>query len=154
MPRLENGKLHCKELVSVAQFTLIIATNEPHRLLPALQSRLLRLEFDPYDAAEIKEIAEQRAKERSFTLTAQAANYLAGLMAAPTPRTVDQLLNELQRYLPESKELGIEEVRHFLHVHLELNTCGLGPTHRRYLARSARVNRAAARCGDWPSCSA
>ena len=101
------------KLESIAQFTLILATNEPGGVKRALRSRLTRIEFDPYTLAELKAIAEQVAREKDIDLSPQAARLLA-LVAQGSPRIIARRVQNLKHYWPDGRALSKDHVRTFL----------------------------------------
>ena len=95
---------------SIAQFTLILATNEPGGVKRALRSRLTRVEFDPYTQNELKAIAECVARQSEVSLTPQAASLLAQV-AQGSPRIVARRVQNLKHYWSDGRSLTKDHVR-------------------------------------------
>jgi Holliday junction DNA helicase RuvB len=129
--KLEEGRLDRTKLVSVADFTLVAATDQPGRLLKAFRSRLTRIEFVRYTLRELKEIAQRAALAEGMTLTGQAARRLAE-MSQGTPRGVGKLIDELKLNFPRQSEFGQNEVE-TLFARMDLDDRGLFPLQRLYL---------------------
>jgi Holliday junction resolvasome RuvABC ATP-dependent DNA helicase subunit len=117
---------------SIAEFTLILATNEPGCLRTALYNRLLPIAFEPYTDKELKAIAEDAAKEGKLALTGHAAGRLAN-MSQGRPRNVRNWVKRLPCYFPRVTSFGLEHVQ-VMFAHEGIDVFGLNPLQRRYLA--------------------
>jgi holliday junction DNA helicase RuvB len=120
---------------SIAPFTLILATNEPGKLLRGLRNRLERVEFDPYTIPHLKEIVRRVATRHGITFTGYAARRIAET-AQGTPRNACRRFERLQLYFPLMKDFGKEQVEQLL-VHEGIDTHGLWPHQRQYLVALA-----------------
>ncbi len=128
---LKEGRLDRTKLVSIADFTLVAATDQPGRLLKAFRSRLTRIEFVPYSLRELKEIAQRAAGAEGMELTGQAARRLAE-MAQGTPRGIGKLIDELKLNVPRQTDFGQGEVEELFAL-MDLDDRGLFPLQRLYL---------------------
>jgi Holliday junction resolvasome RuvABC ATP-dependent DNA helicase subunit len=131
-PTTHKKGLQRDRFVSVASFTLVLATNEPGRLKKSLRSRLERVEFDPYTIPELKAIAQRIAGYEGIELTPQAARRLAEV-AQGSPRTVCHRLQTLQYHYPRVTRLGQEHIDNLLDSE-GIDHNGLWPYQRHYLA--------------------
>lgn len=116
---------------SIAQFTLILATNEPGGVKQALRSRLTRIEFDSYTPADLKAIGEHVAQQREISLTPQAANLLAQV-AQGSPRVIARRVQNLKHYWPDGRSITKDHVRTFL-TSEGVDERGFTPHQRLYL---------------------
>jgi len=132
-----------KETTKLAAFTLVLATNRPGMLLPALRKRMsMRVLFVPYSVREMKEIVEVIAKRTNLLLSPQAANRLARVCNG-LPRQALHLLGGLRLYLPnsESRKLGLSDVKRFL-ASRGIDRYGLGHEEHLYMRHLHRMKRA------------
>ena len=104
IPRLLERGVDRSSFESIAEFTLIIATNAPGLIKQALRSRLTRIEFDPYSQKELKTIAERIAESLGISISPQAANLLA-TTAQGSPRCIKRRTHDLRRSLAGDKLL-------------------------------------------------
>ena len=137
----EKGKSgQCLE--SVAEFTLILATNYPGEVRKSLRSRTTPVEFDTYQQSELKAIA-QAAVAENINLTAQAAGLIAKT-AQGSPRQVRTRLQNLKLFVPAAREYTINHVRDYLNSE-GIDVHGLTTMQRNYLTILA--NSPKQRCG-------
>jgi Holliday junction resolvasome RuvABC ATP-dependent DNA helicase subunit len=129
VPR-EHG-LSRGEFQSIAAITAILATNEPGRLQRALRSRLERIEFDPYTAAELKVIAHHVAAQEGIALTPQAARRIAET-AQGVPRNVCRRVARLRLHYPTIDRFTQDHVEQVL-VYEGIDSHGLSRHQRHYL---------------------
>ena len=73
IPRLLERGIDRSSFESIAEFTLVVATNAPGQIKQALRNRLTRIEFDPYGRKELKTIAERIAELLGISISPQAA---------------------------------------------------------------------------------
>jgi Holliday junction resolvasome RuvABC ATP-dependent DNA helicase subunit len=97
---LDDGSLHRTEKMSVAKFTLILATNLPAGLSKALQSRLMPVPLDPYSKGEMNMLVTALCGEHQFEPTEGAAKLLARISAG-SPRTTGLYLGGLRQFSPQ-----------------------------------------------------
>ncbi len=126
----ERG-LNRSQFESIAQFTLILATNEPGGIRHALRSRLTRIEFDPYTQKELKEIAERIAGTRGIEVSPQAANLLAKTSQG-SPRSIARRIDNIKHFWSSEKSLTKDHVREFLGSE-GVDESGRTPHQREYL---------------------
>jgi Holliday junction DNA helicase RuvB len=141
VPGVKEGRLDRGQSQSVAQVTLIAATNQPGRLRPALRGRLRPVEFVPYTLRELVAIAKRAAAEEKVELTSQAARRLAET-AQGLPGRVQQRLEALQLFWPGVSCFGQQHVESLLR-HEGVDALGLTPSQRRYLRLLAASPRGA-----------
>ena len=96
---LDEQKIHSRlqpgRVVSVAEFTLIAATDKPGMLRRAFLNRLAEVFLSAYSIAELKKIAEVIAEDAGHEITPQAARRIAECSQG-TPRGVKKLMHTLR----------------------------------------------------------
>lgn len=137
IPRLTERGIDRSAFESIAEFTLMLATNLPGRIKQALRSRLTRIEFDPYTQKELKAIAEQIAEAYSINLSPQAANLLA-TTAQGSPRCIKNRIRDLRHFWSAVKDLTKDHVRTFLDSE-GIDEHGFTPHQRAYLKALAAM---------------
>lgn len=125
------------EFESIAQFTLILATNEPGSIRQALRSRLTRVEFDPYTDKELKAIAERIAKAEGLSFSPQAASLLA-MTSQGSPRSIRRRVQNLKHFWSDITRLTKEHVNTFL-LSEGIDERGFTPGQRQYLKSLAAM---------------
>ena len=125
------------KFTNVAPFTLIVTTNEPGKLKPALRSRLHTVELDRYSAAELKAIVVQAAKAEELELTGQAAG-LVGQTSLGCPRVAQQRVERLRITTLDRNRVEVGDVRKLLAIE-GVDEIGLRPNHRMYLEALANA---------------
>lgn len=128
--RHDNG-LRRTDLVSIAAFTLIVATNEPGRLKKPLRNRLERIELDRYGPAELKAIGQRVAQTEGIEITSQAARKLAEV-AQGAPRHMYRRIETLRYFYPNLTRFTQEHVDRLLESE-GIDAYGLWPQQRHYL---------------------
>jgi Holliday junction DNA helicase RuvB len=131
VPALRDGRLQRTQALSIAQFTLLLASNEPGVLKTGLISRVHRIEFDRYSVRELKAIAEHTAVQEGLEITPQAARRLAEV-AQGTPRSICRRLEALRLLYPRVLAFTIDHVRELL-THEGIDADGFTPHQRLYL---------------------
>lgn len=131
IPAISNGKIDRSEYVSIADFCLVLATNEPGLLKRALANRLHHVELDPYSLEELKVIAETIADKEGFHLTPQSARRLVEV-AQGSPRTVHKLVELLRLFNPKISHFTETQVVELL-LGQGIDQNGLTPKQRQYL---------------------
>jgi len=131
IPQVKNGHVDRRNLVSIARFTPILATNEPGSLRPALRSRFERIEFRPYTVRALTAIARVIAPRFGFELTPQAARVLAEVAQA-SPRLVEMRIKDLGLYFPAVTKMTQDNVSVLLE-NQGIDKYGLWPAQRQYL---------------------
>jgi Holliday junction DNA helicase RuvB len=129
------------ERVDLPPWTLVLATDQPGRLLPALRKRLaLDAALDFYPVDELKAIVEVTAAQPAINLllTAQAARLVAEVSGG-LPRAAKHHLQSIRLLHTdaESRPLGQPEVRRYLDAS-GFDEEGLGPLACRYMEILAR----------------
>jgi Holliday junction DNA helicase RuvB len=132
----ENGQPG-QALESIAEFTLVLATNYPGQVRKALRDRAIQLSFDEYSIKELIAIAQRIANQEKIRLSPQAARLIA-LTAQGTPRRVYQRLQVLRHFAPTAAEYTLEIVRACLDGE-GIDTHGLTRAQRRYLRTLASM---------------
>jgi Holliday junction DNA helicase RuvB len=134
-----NKKASRAERIDLPSWTLILATDQPGKLLDALVKRMvIQVELALYPIRELKEIVEAMAGEENMLLSPHAARLLAKVSGG-RPRKAKLLLQNLLLHYPDSeeKQLGLPEVRQFLKA-FGIDRSGLGRMERRYLKTLSR----------------
>jgi Holliday junction DNA helicase RuvB len=128
--------------VELKPFTLVLATDQPGRLLDALKKRFgITAPLSPYRPDEMREIVATIASERSTLLTPQACRRLAKACHG-TPRRAEHLIQKLRLFVPDShRQIGADVVEAFLKA-FRIDRAGLDNTHRRYLRFVGKHGRA------------
>jgi len=116
---------------SIAEFTLILATNEPGKIKKALWSRLKPIELDRYSAKELKEIAEHFSMSFGFLISPQAAKLLAAVSQG-SPRIIKSRIRSLRLFFPSIQTLSKQQVCNFLKCS-GIDEFGFTPHQRGYL---------------------
>jgi len=125
------------EFESIAQFTLILATNEPGGIKQALRSRLTRIEFDAYSQRELKAIAERLAESERISFSPQAASLLAQTSQG-SPRSIRRRVHNLKHFWSDVTRLTKEHVQTFLRSE-GVDELGFTPHQRVYLKSLAAM---------------
>lgn len=118
----------------VADFTIVLATDQPGSLRMALHRRIsFRTSLTYYSPAQMRQIIDHMATGLNILLTPQAANQIAKVCWG-IPRTARHHLENLRRYFPDpnGKLLTLENVRDFLKG-ANIDGRGLESVHRTYL---------------------
>jgi Holliday junction DNA helicase RuvB len=139
-PKPAAGQADSGSRVSLPPWTLVLATDQPGRLLNALHKRIdFQVTLTYYNLGELKEIVEAMAVPANLLLSPQAAKLLAEASSG-LPRRAKQHLQLLRLYYPrsESQQLGILEVREYLDAH-GFDQTGLTRQECRYLEGVARL---------------
>ena len=130
---LVDGKtVHRNNTVSVAPFTLIVATNRPGGLLTALRSRLHVMHFARYEVEELRMICDRVAATHGLEFSAQAARHIA-VLSQGTPRRVVKAVGLLRMVHPQTGRFDLPTVRAALRE-LGTDDLGLDSVQRRALA--------------------
>lgn len=119
--------------VAIPTWTLVLATDQPGKLLDALYKRIvITVELDLYTTTELKEIVEVAAARIGLQLSPQAARVIAEASHG-LPRRAEHHLMKLRLHFPAAdRPLGRAEVSEYLRS-FELDESGLGRLGRRYL---------------------
>ena len=138
---LENQKIFIgspekqrSRTVRIANFTLLAATTDPHKLLRPLVDRFkLILPFDYYSEDDLETMLRQRSKQLGWQIQEQVFP-LISTMGRGTPRIALRLL-EASRRTARSNSDDIVTVDHFNKTcsMQGLDNLGLGPGERKYL---------------------
>lgn len=131
IPAISSGKIDRSQYVSIAEFCLVLATNEPGSLKRALANRLHHIELDPYTVEELKVIAETIAEKEGFHITPQSARRLVQV-AQGSPRTVYKLVELLRLFNPKLSHFTETQVVELL-LGQGFDQHGLMPKQRQYL---------------------
>jgi Holliday junction resolvasome RuvABC ATP-dependent DNA helicase subunit len=139
VPLLQEGRLDASHLGSIAEFTLILATNEPGRITRGLRTRVTRIEFDRYTLPELKAIAERIAALEGIELTAQATRWLAEV-AQSLPRSMARRLDHLRLFWPHVTRFTQDHIEELL-AYEGIDGRGFSPHQRLYLRTLAESPR-------------
>lgn len=99
IPTIAGTKLQRTTTQSVAEFTLIIATNIPGKIQKALVTRLKRFELEPYSPTELRAIADRVARKANMDISGQAVTVIAETCQG-TPRYISSRIESLKLYWP------------------------------------------------------
>jgi holliday junction DNA helicase RuvB len=122
------------ERIPVPPCTIVLATDQPGALCNALRKRMAeQVPLRLYRVAELKEIAENIAKNIDILISPQAGRHLA-IVAHGLPRTVRHYLQGIRLMFPESEtnQITLRDVKEFLSER-GVDAHGLGPEDRNYL---------------------
>jgi Holliday junction DNA helicase RuvB len=131
IPALRGGRLDRGHTESVASLTLILATNEPGRLRPALRGRLEKVVFAGYSRPELVEIARRAAAKVGVEVTPQAARRLAEA-AQGSPRRILQRLENLRKISPNTTRFARQHATRLLRLE-GVDSNGRTPVQRQLL---------------------
>jgi holliday junction DNA helicase RuvB len=120
--------------MEVADFSLLLATTDEHRLLQPLRDRMrLVLRFDFYASDELETVVRQRSRALGWTVD-EAVFPLIAQRTRGTPRIALRLLQACRRVCRAEGETTITEDQLRRACELEgIDELGLGPTEQRYL---------------------
>ena len=99
IPTIAGRKLLRTTTQSVAEFTLIVATNLPGKIQKALVTRLKRFELEPYSPTELRGIADRVARKSNMDMSGQAVTVIAETCQG-TPRYISSRIESLKLYWP------------------------------------------------------
>jgi len=120
--------------IEIPRISLILATDQPGRLLQALLKRMaLREWLEPYPIREMKEIIDRLATNVVLVLSPQARNHLVRVCFG-LPRRAKHYLQCLRHHYASAGAgvVSLQQVRQFLRVQ-EIDGQGLGRGHRKIL---------------------
>jgi len=129
-----TGRHKLNGTTKVAAVTIVLATDQPGALLPALKKRFaLVMELTPYSLHELDAIVRQRATQKGMLLKPQAARLLAKTCRG-IPRTAGHRLDALAKYwgAENPSVFSTRHVRKFLHA-VGIDLRGMGTVDRAYL---------------------
>jgi Holliday junction DNA helicase RuvB len=136
----EDNRIQDNEWVSIPEFTVIVATDQPGQLVNAFKQRLaLRYVLQPYTNAEMRVIVANRASEISILLSPQATSRIAEATRG-IPRRARHFLQSLQTVIEDPNK---EVTKTMASRHLEslgIDKDNLTELDRKYLAALARRN--------------
>jgi Holliday junction DNA helicase RuvB len=125
----------------VAPCTIILATDQPGRLLNALYKRMeLVVALGFYEPHELKEIVDRLASNLGLLISPQASRIIAEVSGG-LPRKAKHFLRNLRRHAPGglTEQITAHDVRRFL-ADVEVDTKGLARQERSYLAYLAEAH--------------
>jgi holliday junction DNA helicase RuvB len=120
--------------MKVADFSLLLATTDEHRLLAPLRDRMrLVMRFDFYNAGELETVVRQRGRALGWTVD-ETVFPLIAQRARGTPRIALRLLQAARRVCRAEGETTITEDQLRRACELEgIDELGLGPPEQKYL---------------------
>jgi Holliday junction DNA helicase RuvB len=113
VPVVSGRRVDLAKFESVSPFGLVLATNQPGRLVPALRRRTQELAFLPYTVPELTWVGRRLAECLGVELSTQAARRLAET-AHGTPARVRRRLETLRSYWPERVRFTQDHVERVL----------------------------------------
>lgn len=134
-PRLgARGNRVGGEMISVADFTIVCATNEPGGIREALLSRLTTvIELDPYSLNEIEEIIRRLCRRTGLIISPEGVGLLA-CAARGNPRAASQFVEGVRRQPHCSSDgLSLRDITTFLKVYGVDPVTLLRSSERRYM---------------------
>jgi Holliday junction DNA helicase RuvB len=135
VPVLNGRRVDHSRVEPVNPFGLVLATNQPGRLVAALRRRTQELVFQFYAVPELAWVGRRLAEYLGVELSAQAARRLAET-AHGTPARVRRRLESLRNYWPARVHFRQEHVERVL-AHEGIDEDGLSPHQRHYLCHLA-----------------
>jgi Holliday junction DNA helicase RuvB len=128
--------------VKIKPFTLVIATDQPGRLLNALKKRFsIKAPLAPYQPDEMREIVWVIASQSDIVLSSQACLRLAKVCHG-LPRQAEHHITNLRLWVKDlHRQLSVEDIEGFLRES-RIDHDGLDETHRRYLLFVKKQGRA------------
>jgi Holliday junction resolvasome RuvABC ATP-dependent DNA helicase subunit len=134
----ESGKL------LIETITVILATNQPGKLLQALRKRMEHtISLSEYSRAELVEIVAAAASKQELSLSPQAMGRIA-VVSQGQPRRVEQMLRGMRRHFyadMKSRQLSVDDVRRFL-ADAGIDARGLDAQQQLYLRKLAKLRAA------------
>ncbi len=120
--------------MKVADFSLLLATTDEHRLLQPLRDRMrLMLRFDFYNEGELETVLHQRSRALGWTVD-ETVFPLIAQRSRGTPRIALRLLQACRRVCRAEGETAITDDQLRRACELEgIDEVGLGPTEQKYL---------------------
>lgn len=120
--------------MKVADFSLLLATTDEHRLLQPLRDRMrLVLRFDFYNEGELETVVRQRSRALGWTVD-EAVFPLIAQRSRGTPRIALRLLQACRRVCRAEGEttITVDQLRRACELE-GIDELGLGPTEQKYL---------------------
>jgi Holliday junction resolvasome RuvABC ATP-dependent DNA helicase subunit len=126
----------------IAPITIILATDQPSKLLQALRKRMEHtIPLPDYPVAELVAIGEAKAKELDVLVSPQGMHTLAEA-AQGRPRRVEQNLKGMKRHFHNQKrQLTTKDVREYFRA-AEIDAQGLDAQQQLYMQKLANLGRA------------
>jgi Holliday junction resolvasome RuvABC ATP-dependent DNA helicase subunit len=122
---------------SIAEFSLVLATNYPGETQKALRNRTTPIAFEAYTKRELVEIGKRVATKLDLDVTAQALGLVADA-AQGSPRNINRRLESLKLFAPGVAEYNLDDVRDLLKAE-GFDRRNLAPPQRAYLRCVAGV---------------
>jgi len=129
--------------IEIQPWTLILATDQPGKLVNALRKRVVLHEhLRPYSVKEMRAIVEYMADQQNLLVSHQAAGLIARVSMG-IARNARMLLQSLRLHFidAESKQLGMPEVREYLRS-AGISQLGMDILQRTYLRELAKRSNA------------
>lgn len=138
VPADADGKMN----LELPPFTLVLATDQAGRLRNAIHTRTIPVAIPFYPLTEMVAIVQVLATDLKILLGPVASKLLARVSGG-LPRNAKKHLENLRRHCPEAghKQIDVVHVREYLES-FEIDSRGLGPTERRYMASLDRMEGA------------
>lgn len=139
--KMEGRRVSVGETISLAEFTLCLATDRPGIISKALRDRVsISMHLMPYPLREMRAIVERVCEQEDVVLNGHAVTVLARA-ARGIPREAGKLLKLLASYCPDQhQEMTKPDVEEFLEANDIDPETMLRRNERRYLALFAVVN--------------
>lgn len=122
--------------IAIKRCTVILATDQPGKLLNALANRLeLKISLGYYSNTEMHDIVDSLAAQLNLLISPQAKNLVAKVSGG-LPRQAEHILRNLRRHAYDTlhEQIEIKQVRQLLHE-CQIDEQGLRAPERKYLER-------------------
>lgn len=134
----EKNRIKENEWVEIPEFSVVVATDQPGKLVNALRQRLaLRFVLQDYADAEMKVIIANRASQIGILLSPQAASRIAEASRG-VPRRARHLLQSLQTVLEDTSSAVTKTMANNHLASIGIDKDNLTESDRQYLAVLAR----------------
>lgn len=129
--------------LEIPSCTVLLATNQPGKLLDAMQKRMeFTINLGYYPLNEMQEIADHLAAKLNMFVSLQASKLIAKVSGG-LPRCAKHHLKNLRRHCPnaQGREIRCVQVRDYLAT-FQIDDQGLGPQELDYMRYLQKVNKA------------
>jgi len=139
-----KGRRDASGKLLIEPITVILATNQPSKLLEALYKRMEHtVSLSDYSRAELVEIVAAVASKQELSLSPHAMGRIA-VVSQGQPRRLVQVLRGLRRHYHadmKSRQLSIDDVRKFL-ADAGIDALGLDTQQQLYLRKLGKLGAA------------
>jgi Holliday junction DNA helicase RuvB len=127
----------------IAPITVVLATDQPGKLLDALSKRMEhRVFLHDYSVHELKEIIAAVSSERGLLLSTQAMGVLARASQAQPRRAVNYLMGMRREYAAQlQRQFTADDVRKYLQS-AGTDELGISPEQQTYMTKLQKLGKA------------